>query len=219
MLLAGCAPPDNYEFSGTIVWDLFPFDGNRTWEFINTDETVTYKLKAQTRPGDPDSELSDLYNIYRVDYMTNCVASDPSCVEDEIIRTVGWSSDVQNGVLIHSFQQDSWDVVYDPPIQVSAPEMLVDETLTTVTDGFNWTSTLVGFEHCPVHMNVDWGPNCGHFTLDDGDGDELSNFGLSGDYWAIKGQNVVSLLLLGETGDWQLSESSCEPDEECRGDW
>ena len=211
-----CTPPAE-ELPTTLVWDAFPFDGNRTWEFINTDDTVSYKLVAETREVKPDDSAD--YSVYTVDYSVDCVAADATCEQGELLRSIGWSSDAQNGVMIHSFENQNFGVDYEPPIWLSDSDARVGVPLTTMTDGFEWTATLEGFEHCPVWLNADWGPNCAHFSLDDGDMTGGVNHGLTGHYWAIDGQGVVAIQLDGEAGMWQLSESNCYPEEACNGDW
>ena len=216
-LLAACGSPQEPESAPTPVWDNFPFDGSRTWEFVNTDATVPYKLVAHS-DGIPD-EAFEGHNVYPVTYSTDCVTGD---CEDELLRTIWWSSDIVDGVLIHAYEEGSWSPTYEPPLRLSPPDSTFDTPIETITDGFEWTSRLEAFEHCPVHMNTDWGPDCARFVVEDGDDEAWTNEGLTGTWWAIKGVGVVAFELEGETGRWQLSGFECEPtedDEECVGVW
>ena len=41
ILLTGCPPKENpYGYGGTLMYEFFPFDGIRTWEFISTNEDL-----------------------------------------------------------------------------------------------------------------------------------------------------------------------------------
>jgi hypothetical protein len=219
VLAIGCTPDDQYQLGGLTMYDLFPFDGNRTWEFINEDKAVTWWLRAETREEDPIDDLVEGHTVYHVDYTKYCRGEDENCTEGDLVRSIGWSSDVNDGVLIHSFTQGPAELTYDPPLQVAGREMNVGDVSETTTDGYNFTSTLVAMEFCPVEINNDWGPNCAHFRIEDGDTDPVSNQGLVGDYWAVKGLNVVAIDLEGDFGAWGLQTHECTPDEDCRGDW
>ncbi len=217
LAIGACDKENPYTFSGTDMYELFPFDGDvRTWEYINVDESLSYRLVAKTRIEDPVEGGS--YRIYNVDYTTDCVQTDPTCVEDELIRTVGISSDVVNGVLIHTVESNGSVINYDPPLALADKEMKPGDTVVTETDGQTFTATFVGVEFCPVRLNVDW-RDCAHITLEDGDADPLTNADIVGDYWAIAGQNIVAIQLSLDTDQWQLSAVACEPDDTCLGDW
>ena len=226
MLVAGlcllafgaCDKEPLYTLSGTDMYELFPFDGDvRTWEFINLDEGISYSLVAKTRAEDPLDETGE-YRIYHIDYTTKCVQTDPNCIEDELIRTLAVSSDVTNGVLIHSLEVGSSLITYDPPLVLAGKEMKAGDTVVTDTDGQIWTATFVGFEACPVRLNVDW-RECVHITLEDDDTDPITNGDITGDYWAITGQNIIGLQLTTDVDQWQLSKIACEPLETCLGEW
>lgn len=213
-LLAGCTPSNPYTYGGTKMVDHFPFDGVRTWQFVSTDQTVPYRLVAQMRADEPD--VIDGMNVYTVDYISDCVRDEQGCVDQEILRTISWASDLVEGVFIYSWTEGAATTHFEPPLMVAGTEMLLGDELTTATAGATWTSTLLDFEDCPVHMTVDW-RNCARFQIDDGDGNDLTGLGLAGEYWAVKGYNVVALRLAGEEGIWQLSKQSCEG--QCDGNW
>jgi len=229
VLLTGCLPKENpFGYGGTLMYEYFPFDGIRTWEFISTDEDLPHTMVATMREPDPDAKApKDGINLYTIDYSKHCRGADGSCIEGDLIRTITWSSDLEDGVRIHDYEDATTGLIeFNPPILIAPEKMERDETAVTDTGGFTWTSTLIATETCPVHMNVDW-TDCIHFSLDDGDGDINTNPGLVGDYWAIVGYNVVAVELAAEVsmvdgeevGQWQLSDHDCEPLEECDGSW
>lgn len=225
LLLTGCPPQDNIDVSGNELYQHFPFDGVRAWEYISDDLELSYKLAGNMREEDPDPEISEDYNIYHVDYSTNCVAADPDCVDGEIIRSIGFSSDVSNGTLMHSFVQGTVNIDFDPPLVISPKEVKVGEVTTTDTDNTTWSSTLIGFETCEgvVYMQgADFErSNCSaHIQLSDGDNFPDTNYGLAGDYWVAKGLGIVGISLEGDDGHiWGLSKMDCEPLEDCDGTW
>lgn len=224
VLAAGCGPQDNIATSGEELWQHFPFDGVRTWEYISTDLSLSYKLIGQMREEDPDSEVNAEHNVYHIDYSTDCVAADPECVDGEVIRTVAISSDY-DGVWIHTFAQGSATVTFDPPLVVAPDEVKVGEVVETTTDGIKWNSVLVGFEPCDGFVRMQGesfkASNCSaHLTLSDGDNNPDTNYGLAGDYWVARGLGIVGISLDGDDGAiWGLSKMICEPDDDCNGEW
>lgn len=223
-LLAGCIPEDGITSGSEVLWQHFPFDGLRTWEYVSTDLEVTYKLVGTMREDDPNPEVSEDYNVYHVDFTTKCVAADPSCVDGGLVRTIAFSSDVSNGSLIHKFVQGSLDVDYDPPLVIAPDDVNVGESYETITDGQKWSSTLVAFEPCDgiVKMQGDQyaASNCSaHLQLTDGDANSDTNQGLAGDYWVAKGLGIIGIKLEGDDGTWGLSKLECEPAEDCNGQW
>ena len=222
-VLTGCPPKQNpFGYSGTLMYELFPFDGIRTWEFISTDEELAYSLVGTMREQDPDAKVpKDGATLYTIDYTKNCRGADAGCTTGEVLRSITWSSHIEEGVRIHDFEDANGLVEYNPPIVVATAKMERDDVAETKADGYTWSSTLKATEACSVQMNVDW-PDCVHFTLDDGDGDDTTNPGLVGDYWAIAGFNVVTFQLVSdivivdeeEVGQWELvgHDYICEGD-------
>jgi len=219
--LLGCpAPPDSITFSGTRLADYFPFDGERTWEFQNSDTSITYRLDATLLVDETVSE--NAVKRYTVSYTTDCASADKSCVDGEELRAVQWSSDNTNGVFIHSYRTGGLDMdgvpleestVFDPPIQVADFQGKRGDIVETVVDGVTWTSELVAFEDCPVQVSSQW--TCALFRLEhdmEGDG-----YPIEGDYWAVTRYNVVAFDLVGDTGRWELRKTDCEGD--CDGVW
>lgn len=208
-LLLACAG-NSPTYIGSVVWDTFPFDGERTWEFTSSDTTLTYKLVATS---DQEPEAVDGVNRYVVDYWTRCLGADEECVDGESLRTIQWSSDVSGGVFVHGYSEGGGAFAQlTPPLHVAKDVMKRDEVLETVTGGATWTSTMVGEDTCPVLLADDW--NCVIFDIasDTGDG-----YPLAGRYWTVKGTGFSAMEIATETGQWQLSSTECEGD--CDGEW
>ena len=223
-LIAGCKPPDNITGGGIELWEHLPFDGTRTWEYISSNVDIPYKLVGRMRPDDPDPDLSADFNIYHIDFTKDCVQPDPGCIEDDPVRTLAFSSDVSNGILVHSFEQGGVVVDFDPPLVLAPKDVDVDEAVETVTDGATWTSTLLGFEPCEGIVNMQGSQfeatNCSaRLLLQDGDNLSETNYGLPGDYWLSKGLGIIGIQLDGEDDVWGLSSMVCEPEEDCGGRW
>lgn len=210
ILLGGC-DGNQYSFSGEPVWELFPFDGQRTWDYISTDESLSYKLIAQSLN---EPEQKDGSNVYTVDYSTECVAADADCVDGEILRKIQWSSDIDDGVFIHGFAVGSDPITeLSPPLQISKEVAKRDDFVETSTGGAMWTATHMGTEVCPIRMNAAW-DECTRIEIavDAGDG-----YPIAGSWWATKGNGVAAMEIATETGQWQISDVACEG--ECDGTW
>lgn len=206
---AGCGGY-NQEFGGSPVWQMFPFDGDRTWDYISTDTALVYKLIVTSLD---EPEVIDGRNVYTLSYATECIGVSESCVDGEVIRRVQWSSDVGNGVFIHGYDDGDGFTVLEPPLQVAEDTAKKDDAITTTTGGGNWTATMMGIESCPIKLTADW-PECGRFevTTDAGDG-----YPVAGTYWATKGNGIAAFELATEAGQWQLSDIDCQG--ECDGTW
>jgi hypothetical protein len=208
-----CTPQNPYSFSGANMSEFFPFDGDsRTWQFINEDETLSFKMNAEVlfeeATGQPGSR------VYPVVYYSDCPSNDPACVDGEEFFRIHWQSTDSDGVSIHGYSVEGGEVIeLKPPIQLSDKDGKRGDIIETKTGGTTWTSELVSFEACPVRMNVNW-EECAHFRLD-GDG----TYPLQGDWWAIVQYNVVAMQLDGAEGMWQLSTVECGPPESCDGQW
>jgi hypothetical protein len=197
-------------YDGVGLHDLFPFDGERTWTFLNEDIDVSHFLTGVLTP---EPEHRGEHSVYRVDYGTDCRAEDPDCIEGEVLRTLLWSSSSEHGVFLHGYELGEAAIDFDPPVQVAARKGKRGDSWTTTTAGASWTSTFVGMEWCPVDMAVEWS-DCGHFEISTTTGD---GHPVVGDYWAKYGYNVVAVSVPGDPGMWQLSDHDCAGD--CSGIW
>ena len=194
---AGCGG-GGYQYAGYSMDDFFPFDGARSWEYVNTDVTVPYKMIATL---DSAYEEANGQKIYSVDYSYECLnPKSKDCPDAGFVRAVRWSSDASSGVQLHSFEDISGRTNYDPPIALTSGRMVVGDVVETQTDGVDYTATFeVIVSECPIQW-VDTWENCPKITLDDAD----AGAPLAGEYYAIGGYNVVAMELTGDTGQWQL---------------
>lgn len=197
LCVSGCGG-GTYQYAGYGMDDFFPFDGERTWEYINTDFTIPYKLVATL---DSEARVKDSTKIYSIDYEKECL--DPKskeCANEGYLRTVEWSSDPTDGVLLHSIEDIGGRTVFNTPISLAASRMTVGDTVVTETDGVTYTATFdVVSSVCPIQWVDEW-TDCPKITLDDGG----AGAPLAGEYYAIGGYNVVAMELTGDTGQWQL---------------
>lgn len=196
---------------GTPIWELFPFDGERTWEYTSTDTSLPYLIVAQSNL---EPERKGDVNIYTVNYSTDCFGNSDTCVDGEIVRSIKWSSSVLDGVFFHAYDVGNGFVDLSPPVQLGAKEMLKDESVETTSDNTVWTSTFLGIEACPEALTADW-PECGSLEIvAEGNSDGSP---LAGQYWATKGNGVAGFHLADEGGTWQLSSIDCTGT--CDGEW
>jgi hypothetical protein len=212
LMLGACKgyPPS---FSGSPVWQMFPFDGERTWTYISTDTTLPYKLVAHST-GEPEVVGGD--NVYTIEYTSSCFGADPSCIDGEVLRRVKWSSNVTDGVFVHAWAEgDDAFVDLEPPIHVTLDDMKRGETLETTTAGAVWTSTMSGIEECPIALSAAW-DECGRFEVSV---EGTDGYPVAGAYWATVGNGIAAMELATETGVWQLSDLDCQTENDCDGTW
>jgi hypothetical protein len=208
--LAACGQ-NNFDFDGSQVYTLFPFDGERTWEYISTDQELSYKLKVTSLL---EPEVIDRRNVYTLDYTTECVRNDEQCLTGTVLYQLRWASTVTDGVEIHGLSVDGGQLQdLQPPVMITEDMAERDDAFVTETGGITWTSTLLGVEECPIAMNANW-EECSKFEVvaEGGDG-----WPIAGTYWATKGNGIAAMELTGENGRWELSDIACEG--ECDGRW
>lgn len=204
-LFMGCV--DNVGIQGLNMSDYFPFDGQRQWEYIQDDITLTYVLIATLSP---DEETVDGKRVFTVDYEKRCLSNDPECPDGEWVRSLRLSSDSIDGTLFYSVDTPEGETTFDPPLKFTEGRMLIGDSVSTETAGSNWTATLENVEQCPVRWDVDW-PDCVHIVLEG-----PSSSPLVGDWWAVTNFNIVSFDIGGE-GHWQLKDAEycADGDEDC----
>ncbi|MEZ4236708.1 MAG: hypothetical protein R3F59_11245 [Myxococcota bacterium] len=188
---------------------MFPFDGERTWDYQSDDVTATYKLNVLSVG---EFETIEGKKVYTLSTTKECVANDPDCVGDLVYR-MSWSSDPSNGVYIWGYDLGDGQVELRPPVQVAYDTMERDESVKTTTGGVVWTSTMRGIESCPIKIIAEW-DECGVFEVAADGGD---SFPLAGTYWATAGNGIAAFQHEGDEGTWQLSDIDCQG--ECNGDW
>ncbi len=206
MFLIGCDNEED-EVLPVDVAEAFPFDGAPTWEFMNANQSVSYKLI-----GILDQTRNDDDEIFTIRYTKMCMAVDASCVDGELVRAISWSNDPVEGVAIHSVNNSGVQTEFDPPLALAASEMYYDDTMITETAGFTWTSTLVTSEECPVAITGGIDADCLRISLSDGGMGE-TNAGLVGEYWAVAGYGVVAMDVAADQGRWELVDyDECSDD-------
>lgn len=65
LFLFACHNPDQFTYSGYAMHDFFSFDGERSWEFTNTDAGVDHTVQATL---DSAYEAVGAMSIYTVNY-------------------------------------------------------------------------------------------------------------------------------------------------------
>jgi hypothetical protein len=210
--LLGCTGTVTYP--GSPTRDLFPFDCERHWEFISTDTSLPYKLIAESNL-EPEKD-SEGDNVYTVVYTKQCQSAGAECVPGDVVRKVQFSSPDGDGVSIHGYAEGGGPIVpLEPPVELTLKEQKKGEVVETESGGLAWEATLVAIEACPVKLTVDW-TDCYRFDLVV-PADETLGEPIAGSYWAIGGQGIVALELVGETGRWELSSEDHQGD--CNGQW
>jgi hypothetical protein len=198
----GCNGPDTgqYGYAGYVMEDFFPFDGQRSWEFVNDDASLPYKLTAALDPV-YEEQNEGVTRVFTIEYAMECVSTDAGC-EDGPYRTryVKMSSDSTYGTLLYGYDSEaSGPVQFSPPVVFTDANSKVGQVEETETGGTTWTSTFSSIEPCPV-KNTDQWDECVHFVLDDGG----AGTPLAGEYWAVAGYNVVAMQLAEDAEKWQL---------------
>jgi len=181
------------------VTEAFPFDGNPTWELMNENTAVTYQLVGSLAQDRDDA------NIYTIRYAKRCMAVDPTCVDDELVRAISLSNDPNTGVYLHSVNDAGVETVFEPPLAIAAAEMFQNDQMITQTAGFTWTSTLVSTEECPVVITGGIADQCLRLSISDGGMGE-TNAGLVGEYWATAGYGIVAMDVASDEGRWELRD-------------
>jgi len=220
-----------YTYAGYQIFDHFPLDGQRSWEYANDDITVDHKIEirmSELTTGGSGSTVVHEFQHYNQD-------------TGSLLMTVKWSSDSSDGVLIHGFQvydvddgggpggpgDDTGDTggpggdVTSPggeynfaadPLVFGQSEMAPGESVTSSGGGWDFTSTFVGVEPCPNHwVGEDW-DECLHFYLDDGV-DGAGAAAISGDYWLVPRYGIAWIQLGGDSDVWRLVQANWSPDE------
>ena len=205
LFVAGCGqavPSGCYECTGFKMSDFLPADGQRSWTF--TSPGLPYDLEATLDPLPAETAP------YTVQLAMRCVEPTGCADGPYRIESWSWSSDDSSGTHLHGYTRPNGDpVTFDPPIAVfDEYGTFSDAPLATPeVDGTVWTSTIIDLPgECPQHWSSEWGVNCVHFRLEDGG----AGSPLAGDYWAIKGWNIIAFLLTGETQRWELVSATQE---------
>ena len=185
------------EFKGTKMSPYFPMDGERTAEYNNGDvEGVPWKLVVE--------KVDQIERVNEEDVVTFEWYRDDT---GELLGAVKWSATSGEGIKIHAFAQGVEDfTTFDTPVLVSEEDdtMTRGSSVTTETNGYTFTSTLVGFEDCPVDWGLEW-EDCAHISIDDGDGDDMTGPNFAGDYWLVQRYGPAWMELTGYPQKWNLA--------------
>lgn len=204
LLLVACpgTPPT---YTGTkITPDYFPMDGD-LWSYINQDPSIDWVMNAEKV--EPVETLEDGTEVWTWEY---------SVEEGDLLARVKWSSKGGEALRIHAWSEGTGDfVVFDPPIALTPDDgyMLRDESVTTETGGYTFTSTLVGQETCDTQWYPEGNWECAHFILDDGDGDDMAGPFFAGEYWLVPRYGIAWMKITGYAEKWDLADYDAEETE------
>lgn len=211
--LLACTGENPYNIAGDVIYESFPFDGERFWLYNSTDASLPYRLEVEIFPPGEPGVLDTV--VYTLRYTQDCFGNDPSCVPGTILRIIQWSSDPSQGVLIHGSGTAIGAIqTYDPPIRISADSANLDDSWETKTGGATWTSTYTGIDSCGLAMPLEWDCFTFEVTTDAGEG-----YPIAGKWWSARANGVATMEIATETGRWELGDLDCEPDAECDGQW
>lgn len=201
--MSGC-PQDPPLNTGSEMEPYFPFDGRRSWQFINEDALAYDYLQLATLSEDFETIDVDgaTTQAYTLTFVKDCVNDDTGCADGTVDGAPLWamqiSADSLKGVLVHSYSVgDAALTPLDPPLRISPARQVIGGSEETSTDGVDFSSTFTGYEDCPVQRDVRW-PECVRFDIDGGG----ATHPLVGTFWAITTYGIVSFDL-GGSGLWK----------------
>jgi len=199
--LLACNP--SYNYGGYKIFEHFPMDGLRSWEYANDDVGIEYKLEV--RMSDEPIQVGDTI-IHEFQHFNQATG--------EMLGAVQWSSDSVDGVMIHGYQTTGpkGDLVnFNPPIKFADASMAPDEDVKTSGGGWDFTSTFVGVEGCPNHWVGEEWDSCLRFLLDDNDGDDAAGALFAGEYWLVPRYGIAWQQTTGDSDTWVLVKANWEP--------
>lgn len=206
-LLAGCDSQDPLQIP-TEVWNLFPFDGDRTWRFVTDD--APYNLVGEI----VGSEIRGPVNAYAVSYTKACRFESKQCVSGDEVLNLLMSSDPTDGIQVYSYVFDGLRVEMRPPLLISPDTTLRNNPHVTQTAGAEWSTVFTGITTCPSTATNDW--QCGVFEISNNA--ENGGAPLAGTLYAARGQGLVAMdIAMDDFGLWENADSTCEGD--CNGRW
>lgn len=193
----GCAG-QKFAYPGETLWERFPLDGQRLWEYVNEDPSVEYSLSVEKT----SAVLSGKKEIVTLAY---------SAIDSEggvtLLYELDWSTDADDGIEIwrwNDFTADSAGVVtsFSPPIQVAAREMNSGDIVETTTAGATYTGQYNGLGDCPNNWSTDvW--ECARISLTSDVGGEP----FTGEYWIAMSYGTSWIEPVEVGGKWVLSNA------------
>lgn len=182
LLIIGC--DSGVDARGFQLHTFFPQDGHRAAVYVQQGTAWARTVEKADTPEARDGDEAWTWTHARED-------------DGAPLGALVWSSDAVHGIRVHAWAVGDRDLeVLDPPVQVSpvGDRMEVGE----VVESGAWTSTLVGFETCPVAWGIDdW--NCAHLALE-------GDLWFAGDWWLAQDQGVAWMRLQGDEERWDLAE-------------
>jgi len=193
----GCAG-QKFAYPGEKLWERYPLDGQRMWEYVNEDPTVEYSLRI-------DKSSSTLVDGKEVATLTHTAVDSEG--GETLLHELDWSTDADDGIELWSwtdFTADSAGVTvdFDPPIQMAAREMNAGDSVSTTTGGGDYTSQYLGLGDCPNNWSNDtW--ECAQVELTSSVGGEP----FTGVYWIAMSYGTSWMEPVEVGGKWVLSNA------------
>jgi hypothetical protein len=189
---------------------LFPFDGERYWQYKASDDNVPYLLEGELLQ---EVGKYDGRNVYTINFVKDCFQNDPNCFDDDLVFSLSMSNFSPLGVFINGYDDGFGPVTLDPPVHVAEREALLNDPIETQTAGRVFQSNYTGIEGCDPHVvaSVQW--DCYGFDVSA----DTSLFPVTMQMYAVPAQGIVAMQFADEDYEWQLASSGCEGD--CDGVW
>jgi hypothetical protein len=214
--LAACGPQPAPCYCGYSLDVFFPFDGQRTWEFVNDDPSVPYHVIATLDPDFAEREGGAM-QVYTIHYTVACVGDDPACVDEGPfrVRSIQMSSDRAYGTLLHSVDLGSGIEVFEPPVMLTDGMGDVGQLWETDSNGITWASVYAELGDCDVPYTHEWS-HCLTLLVDDDANAETrpTAHPLHGEWVAVTGYNVVQFQWRDDPQPWRLLTQTWQPIED-----
>jgi hypothetical protein len=197
-LLLGACEGQKFDYDGETIYERFPLEGDRLWEYVNEDPSVEYSLAIE-KTGDV---LVDGKNVVTLSY--TAISMDGG---ETLMHEIDWSTDADDGIELWrwtDFTADPAGVAteYSPPIQAAARQMNAGESVTTSTGGGTYTGQYTGLEDCPNNWSNDvW--ECARLTISSDIGGEP----FTGEYWIAMSYGTSWMAPTEVGGKWVLSNA------------
>ena len=146
----GCAG-QKFAYPGEKIWERFPLEGQRLWEYTNEDATVEYTLAIEKT----GSVLQGGKEIVTLTH--TAVDSEGG---ETLLHDLDWSTDADDGIELWSWTDYTADpagvtTTFEPPIQMAAREMNAGDSVVTTTGPGTYTGTYTGLTDCPNNWSND----------------------------------------------------------------
>jgi hypothetical protein len=195
-LATACSGDAQIVVGGTPTELMFPFDGQRSWEYRSTDDNVPYQLVGTMLD---ESESIDGQNVYTINYTKDCFR-DENCEDEELVFALRMSNYSPNGVFINGYDPGTGNVNLDPPLLVAEREVRRAEPVETVTAGITFSSEFIGPTSCDDHIVITTSWTCNEFLITG----DAPLFPITGTFHAVNSQGLVAFQFTDEVAEWQL---------------